>query len=108
MIIPFGQNILVELQSEYKHALITNAHYGGTKKQGLCIAIPDEPEFDTKNMDVFPSPYDNVKSLLNKIVYFDEFEDSTRYTIDGKKYALIDIKNIRGYEGDESGVSKES
>lgn len=84
MIQPYNKNILVELQSAFKHASTTNARTVETKKQGLCISVSDMLM--------------NGKELLNKVVYFDEFEDTTSYTIDGKKYSLIDIDNIRGYE----------
>lgn len=84
MIKPYHKNILVELQSAYKHAMTTDARTVETKKQGLCIAVSEILM--------------TGQELLNKVVYFDEFEDTTSYTIDGKKYALIDIDRIRGYE----------
>ena len=84
MIKPYGNNLLVELQSAYKHAVTQDSKTVETKNRGLCVAVADD--------------LDESKVLLNKIVYFDEFEDTTNYLIDGKKYALIDIKNIRGLE----------
>lgn len=84
MIQPYNKNILVELRSAFKHASTTNARTVETKKQGLCVAVSDMLM--------------NGKELLNKVVYFDEFEDTTNYIVDGKKYALIDIDKIRGYE----------
>lgn len=84
MIQPYGMHILIELQGEYKHATTPDSRMGGTKKQGVCVAVSDD--------------LNEGKKLLNKVVYFDEFEDTTNYSVDGKKYALIDIKSIKGYE----------
>lgn len=84
MIKPYNKNILVELQSAYKHAVTTDARTVETKKQGLCIAVSEILM--------------TGQELLNKVVYFDEFEDTTSYTIDNKKYALIEVDKIRGYE----------
>lgn len=84
MIRPYNKNILVELQSAYKHAVTTDARTVETKKQGLCVAISEILM--------------TGQELLNKVVYFDEFEDTTNYKIDGKNYALIDVDKIRGYE----------
>jgi co-chaperonin GroES (HSP10) len=98
MIKPFGDNILIELQSSYKKALVTDDRMGETKKQGLCVAVPTTYMPTSSKMDSFPTINRNYEILLNKVVYFDEFEATTQYTIDGKKYALIEIKNIRGYE----------
>lgn len=84
MIIPYNNHILVELQSAYKHAVTTDARTVETKSRGLCIAVGEYVM--------------GADMLKDKVVYFDEFEDTTNYTIDGKKYALIDVKNIKGYE----------
>lgn len=84
MITPFNNYVLVELRSKYKNALTPDARTMETKSSGLCIAIPDS--------------IINAEVLKGKVVYFDEFEDTTNYTIDGKKYALIDVKNVKGYE----------
>lgn len=85
MIIPYGDNLLVELQSAYKHTVTPDAKTIETKKNGLCIALgPDILESD--------------KVLLNKVIYFDEFEDTTTHKMNGKKYALIQVEKIRGYE----------
>lgn len=84
MIKPYNSNVLVRLQSAYKHAQTTDSKTVETKKQGLCVAVADDLQ--------------EGKQLLGKTLYFDEFEDTTSYTIDGEKYALIDIKSIRGYE----------
>lgn len=90
MITPLHDNILVELKSAFKHAQTTDAKTVETKKQGICVAI---------SQDLAESyPINKAQELLNKTVYFDEFEDTTSYVIDGKKYALIEIKNIHGYE----------
>jgi co-chaperonin GroES (HSP10) len=82
---PYNDCVLVELQSSYKHAVGGDERRGDTKKNGLCIALSK----DTAESD---------KILLGKTVYFDEFEDTTSYDIDGKKYALIKIENIKGYD----------
>lgn len=84
MIRPYNKNILVELQSAFKHSLTTDAKTVETKKQGLCVAVSEVLMMG--------------QELLNKVVYFDEFEDTTNYKIDGKSYALIEVDKIRGYE----------
>lgn len=90
-IIPYGDNILVELQSTYKKALTTQTRVQETTNHGLCIAVSASlVTGKLKGKDVHP--------LLNKVVYYDEFEDTTSYKADGKKYALIPVQNIRGYE----------
>lgn len=84
MIKPYNSNVLVELQSAYKHTLTTDARTVETKKQGVCVAVSES--------------LSDAEELIGKLLYFDEFEDTTNYTVDGKKYALIEAKNIRGYE----------
>ena len=88
MIIPINDNVLIELQSKYKHASSPNASPGrmatDTKSKGLCMAVAES--------------LNEGKELLGKVVYFDEFEDTTNYLIDGKRYALIKLKDIRGHE----------
>ena len=87
MIRPYNNNLLVELQSAYKHAVTTDAKTVETKSRGLCISASDSLK--------------EGKELVGKIVYFDEFEDTTNYTIDGKHYALIGMDKIRGYDGSD-------
>ena len=103
MIIPFNNQILVELLSNYKHAVTTDAKTVETKSKGLCVDIAEDlksvyDKRDYTGMDSFPTTKRDYSMLKGKVVYFDEFEDTTNYTIDGKKYALIDIKHIKGYD----------
>jgi hypothetical protein len=96
MITPFNNHVLVELLSNYKHAVTTDARTVETKSKGLCVAVSDD-------LATVLSKEDDIQvvkthKLINKIVYFDEFEDTTNYLIDGKRYSLIDIKNIKGYD----------
>lgn len=85
MIKPYNDNVLVELKSSYKHAVTTDARTIESKNRGLCIAL---------GRDISESD----KILKDKMIYFDEWEDTTNYTFDGKKYALIPIEKIKGYE----------
>lgn len=84
MIIPYNNHVLVELLSAYKHVETTDNRTVETKSKGLCVAVGES--------------LIGADMLKDKVVYFDEFEDTTNYTIESKKYALIDIKNIKGYE----------
>lgn len=85
MIEPYTDNVLIELQSAFKHAVTTDAKTIETKNRGLCIALgPDIIETD--------------KVLLKKTVYFDEWEDTTNYLVGHKKYALIPVEKIKGFE----------
>ncbi len=84
MIEPYNKCVLVELKSSFKHALHADAKTVETKKEGLCVAVSEMLL--------------NGKELVGKTVYFDEFEDTTSYTRDGNRYALIEIDKIRGYE----------
>ena len=68
---------------------------------GRCVAIPDDSPMTNARTETTVAVSDYKYVLLNKLVYFDEFEDTTNYKIDGKTYALIEIKNIRGYEDDK-------
>jgi co-chaperonin GroES (HSP10) len=83
-IIPYNDNLLVELQSTYKKALTTETRVAETYSKGVCVAVSEE--------------YSAHKLLVGKLLYFDEWEDTTNYKQDGKKYALIPVSHIRGYE----------
>lgn len=87
MIKPDNRCVLVELQGSYKHVSTPDARVE-TKKQGICVSLSDELQLEKYKKD----------NWLNKTVYFDEFEDVTNYDVDGKKYALIDAKNIKGHD----------
>ena len=89
MITPFNNSILVKLLSNYKHAVTTDARTVETKSKGLCVDISEV-------MDIELLIKANL--LVEKVVFFDEFEDTTNYTIDGEKYALININKITGYD----------
>lgn len=82
--IPFNNFILVELLSKYKHTQTTDNRTVETKSRGLCIDLPDG--------------IINAQMLKGKVVYFNEFEDTTNYLIDGKTYAFIEVTKITGYE----------
>ena len=107
MIKPFNNQVLVKLLSNYKHALTTDARTVETKSKGQCVDISNKlknksniaSEIQNHIMDKFPiDTNEDLSVLLNNIVYFDEFEDTTNYLIDGERYSLIDIKDIKGYD----------
>ncbi len=90
-IIPYNDNVLVELQNTYKKVLTAQTRIAETTNHGLCVAV-------SETLLIGKYRGKPVHPLLNKVVYYDEFEDTTSYKADGKKYALIPVQNIRGYE----------
>ena len=89
MIKPYNNQVLVKLLSNYKHALTTDARTVETKSRGLCVDISEFMDIELRR---------KANVLVNNTVFFDEFEDTTNYIIDGDRYSLIDIKDIKGYE----------
>lgn len=56
-----------------------------------------DKKYDTKTSGTVLAVADGCdNTLLNKIVYFEEYKDGTQFEIDDVKYALIKEKEIRG------------
>lgn len=86
-ITPYNDCILVELKEAYTHIATTEKKYD-TKTSGLCIAI-------SHTLNDYEKLYTD---LMDKLVYFDEYKDGTQIAYKGNKYALIDIKDVRGVQ----------
>lgn len=80
MLKPDNDNILVELQGEYKNIAVVEkqGHFKDTKTKGVCVAVSNVEH----------------KKWLNKTVFFKPFEDDV---IIDDKYALIEGKFVKGY-----------
>lgn len=77
--VPINDCVLVELTEDY-------------------IATPDKA-YDTKTSGMVRSVCnEDHEYLLRHRVFFDEFKDGTKVNYDGKTYAFIKYKEIRGYE----------
>lgn len=79
MITPDNDNILVELRDEYTHIATTEKKYD-TRTKGICVKAPEKFE-----------------RWLHKVVYFKSYEDDTVIEENGKRYALIEAKFVKGY-----------
>jgi co-chaperonin GroES (HSP10) len=85
-LVPLNECVLVELTESLEYVDMLDKQYS-TKTSGVVVAIADDaPLYKEKNY------------LVDKKVYFTDFQDGTQVDIDGKQYAFIKYSEIRGYE----------
>lgn len=91
MIHPIQSRLLIELRGNYKNFSATEERFGTSKTQGVVVAMSHA----VKNK-IAKDP--DLKGLNEgSTVYFGKYEDTAPYTIDGKDYALIELKEIGGW-----------
>lgn len=78
---PLNDSVLVELKDALEHIDTPDKQFA-TKTSGIVQAVADK-------MNDF---------LIGKKVYFEDYKDGVQVEIEGKKYAFIKYKEIRGYD----------
>jgi co-chaperonin GroES (HSP10) len=84
---PINDCLLVELAEDLEFVQTPDKQFS-TKTRGMVRAISDYM------LDVESK---NIKSLLGKTVYFEDYKDGTQVEVNGKKYAFIKFQEVRGY-----------
>lgn len=91
-LIPLNDCVLVELKQSTRNVSIKESKYD-TRTEGVVIAVPEKPVVQlayTKDLD--------VKWLVGKHIFFEEFKEGARIKRGTKVYSFIKIEDIRGYE----------
>lgn len=88
---PLNDCVLVELKQKYKNFSAKEGKYD-SRTEGIVVAVPKD-EMVSVNA-IKPS------FLLGKRVHFEEFQEGSRITRDGRIYSFIKISDIRGYENE--------
>jgi co-chaperonin GroES (HSP10) len=79
---PINGCVLVELGNDLEYVDTPDKQYA-TKTRGVVIDVSSNTT--------------TSKNLIGKTVYFEDFKDGTQVEVDGKKFAFIKFKEIRGY-----------
>lgn len=90
MITPIRRHLLIELKGAYDNFSPTEEKFGTSKTRGIIRGIADDITKDERKA---------MCLTLGNIAYFGKYEDTAPYQIDGKDYALIDVKEIGGIDG---------
>lgn len=93
---PLPGRVLVEIREKYQNVATPDQKYD-TKTSGICINV-GYPYGNTTRME---SEIQYV-SLVDKLVFWEEYKDGAIIERDGKKYAFIKIEDLDGYEDVES------
>jgi co-chaperonin GroES (HSP10) len=83
-LVPKDDRLLVELLGAYQHVATVEQKYE-TKTSGICVAIP-------ANIDL-----PELRKLVGKQIFWQEYKDGKEIVVDGKKYAFIKIEDVDGY-----------
>jgi hypothetical protein len=76
--------VLVELGQQY--SIATPEEKYNTTTEGVCVGVDS---------------IGGMESLLQKRLFWEEFNASKRIEKDGKTYCFIKMEDIRGYEANE-------
>lgn len=88
MITPIQRALLIELKGKYENFSPTEEKFGTSKTRGRVVAIANDVAEKCKTLGI----------TVGCMVYFGKYEDTAPYDIDGKEHALIELKEIRGWE----------
>lgn len=85
-LIPLEGFVLVELKQSFKNFTAKESKYQ-TRTEGIVVEVPKRKD-------------DLTAQLEGKRVHFEEFQEGSRITRDGRIYSFIKISDIRGYENE--------
>lgn len=88
MITPIQRALLIELKGKYENFSPTEEKFGTSKTRGIVRAIAADVAEKCKAMGI----------TVGCMVYFGKYEDTAPIDVEGKEYALIPLKEIRGWE----------
>lgn len=88
MIIPIQRALLIELKGKYENFSPNEEKFGTSKTRGRVVAIARDVADKCAALGI----------TVGCMVYFGKYEDTAPYDIDGKEHALIELKEIRGWE----------
>jgi co-chaperonin GroES (HSP10) len=86
---PINDCLLVELAEDLEFVQTPDKQFA-TKTRGICREVARPPGL--KEGVSFNEQY-----LMGKTVYFEDYKDGTQVEVNGKKYAFIKFKEVRGY-----------
>lgn len=89
---PLNDCVLVELKQKYKNFSAKEGKYD-SRTEGIVIATP-------RKIDDGETQQKAHEWLIGKRVHFEEFQEGSRITRDGRIYSFIKISDIRGYENE--------
>lgn len=94
-LMPLPGRVLVELREKYTHVATTEQKYD-TKTSGICIGVNAPANWNKDKRLDYPH------SMINLVVFWEEYKNSEPIERDGKKYAFVKIEDLDGYEDVEA------
>jgi co-chaperonin GroES (HSP10) len=95
MIKPINTCLLLELKGEYQNIPHQDERFNTTKSRGIVVAIAKMTEHEAIDT---PKHCEELGIKVGSTVYFNAYEDNCSFKRDGKEYALIELKIIKGVE----------